>query len=69
MAFCLHSKILWFPFETYFMGTNLFSFSKYRECNTASVELKWIQTTILFLKDINTVLTFPNILPAVVKYL
>ena len=43
------------------MRTNLFAVSKYREGDTASVELKWIQGFVCFLKNIITVLKLYNI--------
>ena len=43
------------------MRTNLFAVSKNRESDTASVELKWIQSFVRFLKNIITVLKLDNI--------
>ena len=43
------------------MRTNLFAVSKYGESDTASVELKWIQSFVRFLKNIITVLKVHNI--------
>ena len=40
---------------------SLFAVSKYGESDTASVELKWIQSFVRFLKNIITVLKLNNI--------
>ena len=56
-----YSKTLWLAFEVYVMRTNLFAVSKHRESDTASVELKWIQSFVRFLKNIITVLKLNNI--------
>ena len=49
------------------MRTNLFAVSKYRESDTASVELKRIQSFVRFLKNIITVLKLHNITNVLVK--